>query len=62
MKRLQMLFGSMILLGCSATAQQTAPTPAPSTSSDTSALEQKAKCANSRRRASQGHHKTPLLL
>src|SRR5258708_22434887 len=41
MKRLQMIFGSIILLVCSATAQQTAPTPAPSTSSDTSALEQK---------------------
>src|SRR5260370_2860615 len=41
MRHFQVLFGSMVLLVCAATAQQTAPAPASGTSSDTSALEQK---------------------
>ena len=41
MRHFQMFFGSMVLLVCVATAQQTAPTPASGSSGDTSALEQK---------------------
>jgi hypothetical protein len=41
MKRFQMLFYGMTLLTCAATAQQTANAPAPGSSSDVAALEQK---------------------
>src|ERR1700681_4641182 len=41
MKYFRMLFGSMILLTCVATAQQTAGVPGPGNSGDVSAMEQK---------------------
>ena len=41
MRRFQMLFGGMILLTCATAAQQTANLPAPGSSSEVSALEQK---------------------